>query len=137
LAREDAFLYNGRDEGGLDLPLRGDGMARAYTQALEEAGVKLSQVGYRISDVSGEKYFFLQSALAHQRLIRGRSAFQDLWAPAESLGNIGAAALPLIAGKALISARRGYAPGSPVLIEASGDDGACGAAVLDRAERTC
>ncbi|HRO15551.1 MAG TPA: beta-ketoacyl synthase N-terminal-like domain-containing protein [Paracoccus sp. (in: a-proteobacteria)] len=133
LAREAAFLGNGKGEDGEDLPLRGDGMAAAYRAALDEAQCDLAHVEYRISDLPGEQYFFRQAALMSLRLERGRTAFQDLWSPAESLGNIGAAVVPVMLGMALAAARKGYAPGSPVLIEASGDDGACGAAVLHEA----
>ncbi|REF69777.1 MULTISPECIES: 3-oxoacyl-ACP synthase [Paracoccus] len=133
LAREVAFLGNGRGEGGADLPLRGDGMAAAYRAALAEAETDLAHVEYRISDLPGEQHFFRQAALMTLRLERGRSAFQDLWSPAESLGNIGAAVVPAMLGMALAAVRRGYAPGSPVLVDASGDDGACGAAVLHEA----
>lgn len=130
LAREPAFIYNGLDEDGLHLPLRGDGMTAAYAVALEAANVDLAHVEYRISDLIGEQYFFKQTTLASLRLERGRTAFQDLWSPGENLGNIGAAVVPVMVGMALKAAEKGYAPGSPVLIEASGDDGACGAAVL-------
>ncbi len=130
LARQAAFLGNARGEGGEDMPLRGDGMTAAYRAALAEAETDLAHVEYRISDLPGEQHFFRQAALTTLRLERGRTAFQDLWSPAESLGNIGAAAVPMMLGMALAAVCRGYAPGSPVLIEASGDDGACGAAVL-------
>ncbi|TCO70539.1 beta-ketoacyl synthase N-terminal-like domain-containing protein [Rhodovulum euryhalinum] len=130
LAREAAFLYNRQGEDGLDVPLRGDGMTAAYAQALGEAGVTLAGVEYRIADLIGEQYWFRQTALAALRLERGRTEFQDLWSPAESLGNIGAAVVPLMVGMALTAARKGYSGGSPVLIEASADDGACGAAVF-------
>lgn len=130
LAREEAYLYNGKGENGTHQPLRGDGMTAAYRAALDESGTDLAHVEYRIADLPGEQYFFRQSTLAHMRLERGRSAFQDLWSPAESLGNTGAATVPIMLGMALAAAEKGYAPGSPVLIEATGDDGACGAAVL-------
>ncbi|HHI69885.1 MAG TPA: 3-oxoacyl-ACP synthase [Rhodobacteraceae bacterium] len=125
LAREKATIYN--DE---DLPLRADGMTEAYRLAMKEAGVTLAQVDYRIADLIGEQYFFKQSALAALRLERGRKEFQDLWSPAESLGNIGAAVVPMMIGMALVAQQKGYSGGTPVLIEASADDGACGAAVF-------
>ena len=56
--------------------------------------------------------------------MRGRSEFQDLKSPAESVGNTGAAVVPIMLGMALAATEKGYAPGSPVLIEASGDNGA-------------
>ncbi|TIS83570.1 MAG: 3-oxoacyl-ACP synthase, partial [Mesorhizobium sp.] len=78
----------------------------------------------------GEQYWFKQSALASLRLLRGRHDFQDIWSPGESLGNVGAAVVPLMIGMAWTAARKGYAAGNPVLIEASNDAGACGAAIL-------
>ncbi len=130
LSREKAFIYNKAGEDGLDVPLRGEGITMAYKFAMEAAGVDLAGIEYRISDLIGEQFFFKQTALAALRLERGRSDFQDLWSPAENLGNIGAAVVPLMIGMALRAAEKGYDMGSPVLIEASGDDGACGAAVF-------
>ncbi|MCK5013690.1 MAG: 3-oxoacyl-ACP synthase [Candidatus Omnitrophica bacterium] len=130
LSRESAFIYNRMDADGLDLPLRGDGMTRAYREALAEAGVTMARIDYRIADLIGEQYWFKQSTLAEMRLERGRTEFQDIWSPAENLGNIGAAVVPVMIGMALAAARKGYSGGSPLLIEASGDDGACGAAVF-------
>lgn len=135
LAREDAYIYNGLDHDGLDRPLRGDGMTEAYRTALTEANMELGHVEYRISDLIGEQYWFRQTSLALIRLARGRSEFQDLNSPAESVGNQGAAVVPIMLGMALAAIEKGYAPGSPVLIEASGDDGVCGAAVLHEVRR--
>ncbi|MFV2053374.1 beta-ketoacyl synthase N-terminal-like domain-containing protein [Aliiroseovarius sp. YM-037] len=130
LSREEASIYNGRGEDGTHLPLRGDGMTAAYRTALDEAGVDLATIDYRISDLIGEQYFFRQTALAALRLERGRSEFQDLWSPGENVGNIGAAVVPAMIGMALTAAEKTYSGGSPLLVEASGDDGACGAAVF-------
>ncbi|ODA96437.1 3-oxoacyl-ACP synthase [Mesorhizobium sp. SEMIA 3007] len=125
LARETAAIYN-KD----DLPLLGLGMANAYRAALQETGIEMNRLGYIISDLIGEQFWFKQTALATLRLLRGRHEFQDLWSPGESLGNIGAAAVPIMIGMAYVAAYKGYAAGNPVLIEASSDAGACGAAVL-------
>jgi 3-oxoacyl-[acyl-carrier-protein] synthase I len=125
LAREPAYIYN-----PADLPLRGDGMTSAYRTALDEAGIEMNRVGYRISDLIGEQYWFKQTALASLRLVRGRHEFQDLWSPAESLGNVGAVSLPLMVAWTLTAAVKGYAAGDPVFIETSSDSGACAAALL-------
>ncbi len=134
LSREKSYLYNGLDEDGLDLPLRADGMVAAYRTAFNAAGTSLGEIEFRISDLVGDKYFFQQAALTTLRLERGRREFQDLWSPAESLGNTGAAIVPLMIGQALYAVRKGYAMGSPLLIEATGDDGACAAAVFHDTE---
>ena len=125
LARERAAIYN-KD----DLPLRGDGMTLAYKTALDQTGIEMNRLGYRISDLIGEQYWFKQTALASLQLIRGRDAFQDLWSPTKSLGNVGAAVVPMMMGMAWTAARKGYHMGNPVLIEASNDSGACGAAIF-------
>ncbi|UVK38455.1 3-oxoacyl-ACP synthase [Mesorhizobium sp. AR10] len=125
LSRENATIYNSQD-----LPLRGDGMTVAYHAALRETGIELNRLGYRIADFIGEQYWFKQSALANLRLVRNGRDFQDVWSPGESLGNVGAAVGPLMLGMAKMAAQKGYAAGNSVLIEASNDAGACGAAVL-------
>jgi 3-oxoacyl-[acyl-carrier-protein] synthase-1 len=125
LTRDPAFIHN-----TADLPFRGDGMTEAYRTALDETGIEMNQLGYRVADLIGESYWFKQTALASLRLLRGRHEFQDLWSAAESLGNVGAAAVPMMIGMAYSAARKGYAAGNPVLIEASSDSGACGAAVF-------
>ena len=131
LAREEAFIYNGMGESeGEHLPLRGNGMTRAYWIALEQARTDFEHVEYRIADLIGESYFFKQSALASIRVDSGHREIREIWSPGENLGNVGAAVVPLMMGMALTAVQKGYACGSPVLIEASGDDGACGAAVL-------
>jgi 3-oxoacyl-[acyl-carrier-protein] synthase-1 len=125
MAREIASIYNTDDR-----PLRGDGMTSAYRAAVAEAGIEMNRLGYRISDLIGEQYWFKQSALASIRLLRGRHEFQDIWSPAEALGNVGSAVVPLMMGMAWTAARKSYAAGNPILVEASNDAGACGAAVL-------
>lgn len=125
LARERASIYNNDD-----IPLRGDGMTSAYNIALTEAGIPMNDIGYRISDLIGEKYWFKQTALANLRLSRGPRDFIDLWSPGEFLGNVGAAAVPAMIAMARTAACKGYGYGNSVLVEASNDAGACGAAVL-------
>lgn len=125
LARENAFIYNPQD-----LPLRGEGMISAYRAALKEAGAQMHQVGYRIADLIGEHYWFKQSTLAVSRVTRIVREFMDIWSPTESVGNVGAAVVPLMLGMAYTAAYKGYAGGNSVLIEASSDAGACGTAIF-------
>ncbi len=71
LAREQAFIYN-----EADLPLRGDGMTTAYRQRCTRAGIEMNQLGFRISDLIGEQYWFKQTALASLRLCGARMTFR-------------------------------------------------------------
>lgn len=104
-------------------PLRADGLTAAYRQALEAAGCEMHQIDYRIADISGEQYGFKEAALALAKTIRSRKEFQDIWHPADCIGETGAAALPCCLGVAYWAARKGYAPGPLVLAQASNDDG--------------
>lgn len=131
LTREAAYLYNPEDK-----PLRADAMTQAYKDAMNTAGISdFGHVDFRISDLTGESYFFKQSALAMQRTMRSHRDPQDLWTPTDCIGNVGAAVGPLMIGWGLTSFERGYAAGEVVMVETSGDDGGCGAAIFQTAER--
>ena len=131
LTREEAYLYNPEDK-----PLRADAMTQAYRDAMEQAGfTDFGYVDFRICDATGESYFFKQSALAMQRTMRVHRDPQDIWTPTDCVGNVGAAIVPLMVGWGLTAFERGYAVGDVVLVEATGDTGACGAAVLQSAKR--
>ncbi len=132
LAREPSYIQNTEGEDGLPLPMRGEGMTRAHELALDQAGCRHSDLVLKMGDLIGEAYWFKQMALAMLRLQRERSAVQPIWSLAASLGNIGAAATPVLLAWAMTAAARGYVPPGPIILEASGDDGACGAAVVHR-----
>ena len=131
MAREAAYIYNRKDEDGQDLPLRADGMVAAVTKALGEAGRRHSEIVLKIGDLIGEAFWFRQSALTMMRVQRERSEVRPIWALGASLGNVGSAAVPVMLGWVLAARDRGYAPAGPILLEASGDDGACGAVVAE------
>ncbi|MBU3031495.1 beta-ketoacyl synthase N-terminal-like domain-containing protein [Paracoccus marinaquae] len=131
LAREKAHIYNRLDKDGLDLPLRADGMTAAYQAAFIQSGLGHSDIGIKIGDLIGESFWFKQTALSMLRTQRERSGVQPIWPIAASLGNIGAAVVPLMLGWAFEAQRKGYSGGRPILIEASADDGACAAAIAE------
>ncbi len=94
-----------------DKPLRADGLAAAIRAALDEAGLTMGAVDYRLSDVNGEQYGFKEAALAMTRLLRDRKEEFDIWHPADCIGEVGAAALPCMIGVELAAVRKRYAPG--------------------------
>jgi len=114
-----------------DRPLRAEGLTKAYRQALEAAGLGLHEIDYRIADLSGEQYWFKEAALALARVMRVRIEFQEIWHPADCLGEIGAAATPCMVGIAWWAACKDYAPGPLVLMQACGDEGTRIAIVMD------
>jgi 3-oxoacyl-[acyl-carrier-protein] synthase-1 len=110
-------------------------MVAALQQALTAAGVTMAQIGYRMADISGEQYAFKEADLAVSRILRDRHDFQDLWHPADCIGEVGAASVPGMLAIALIAARKGYAAGNPVLAHCGNDDGRRAAIVLNAGGR--
>ncbi len=123
IAQEEATLESG-------LPLRADGLLRAIRAALVEAGCGVHELDFRIADLSGERYYFKEAALAVVRVLRQSKDEFDLWHAAECTGEVGAAAALVALAVADAACRNGYAPGPGVLVHLSNDDGRRAALVL-------
>lgn len=111
-------------------PLRGDGLTRAIKEALTEAHCGLDELDFRITDISGEQYYFKEAALALGRILRVHKEEFELWHPAEIVGELGAAAGVMLMVVADAACRRGNAPGPAVLYHTASDQGQRAAAVL-------
>lgn len=111
-------------------PLRAEALSAAIREALRDAGCRLHDLDYRIGDLSGEQYYFKEAALALSRLLRQRKEEFDLWHPAESIGESGAAAGMAVLAVAWAAGQKGYAPGSNVLAHMANDAGQRAAMVL-------
>jgi 3-oxoacyl-[acyl-carrier-protein] synthase-1 len=104
-------------------PLRGEGLTQAIRHALGEAGCAMHDVDFRITDISGEQYYFKEAALALGRLLRVRKQEFDLWHPAECVGETGAVAGATAIAVAEAACRKRYARGSTILLHAANDSG--------------
>ena len=113
-----------------DAPLRGEGLATAIRNALSDAGVELHALDFRITDISGEQYYFKEAALALLRTLRGRKEEFDIWHPAECIGEVGSAAGLAMLAVADAACRKGYARGPGILFHAANDAGQRAAAIL-------
>lgn len=123
MAHDDATVLN-------NIPQMAMGMSAAVAAALEQAGIGMHEVAFRLSDVSGEIHGFEDLALVQSRLMQHTRPSQDLWHPASSVGDCGAAsALMQLAWIEQAHMRR-YAPGEYSVAHASSPTGACAAAVL-------
>ncbi len=105
-------------------PLRGEGMAAAVKAALADAGTPIDDIACRITDLSGEQYYFKEATLALSRTLRQRRDNLELWHPAESVGDVGAAsgAICLAVAKSAFD-KRYTPPGSAALLHFSDDGG--------------
>jgi 3-oxoacyl-[acyl-carrier-protein] synthase-1 len=111
-------------------PLRGAGLAQAVRDALADAECDTKSLGFRVTDLAGEHYYFKEAALAMSRVLRTPKTEFDMWHPAESIGETGA-----VAGAAAIAfvhaaCRKNYAPGSNALVHSANDGGERAAALL-------
>jgi 3-oxoacyl-[acyl-carrier-protein] synthase-1 len=113
-----------------DEPLRGDGLSLAINAALHEAGCELHDIDFRITDVSGEQYYFKEATLALSRILRKRKAEFDIWHPAECTGEQGANAGFAAIALALAACRKAFAPGPNILAHVGNDGGQRAAVVL-------
>jgi 3-oxoacyl-[acyl-carrier-protein] synthase I len=111
-------------------PLRADGLATAIKGALTDAGCALHDLDYRITDISGEQYYFKEAALALSRILRSRKEEFDIWHPAECVGEIGAAAGIAVLSVALAAGRKAYSLGPLILSHGANDSGRRSAAIL-------
>ncbi|WP_280152283.1 hypothetical protein [Piscinibacter sp. XHJ-5] len=113
------------------LPLRAVGLTQAVQEALDNAGLAMSDVSYRLTDLSGEHYKFKEAAFVAGRLDSGeRDGVLELWHPIEFLGEIGAAVLPCLLAQALHAAQEDYAPGPVALCHIGTEDGIRAALVV-------
>jgi hypothetical protein len=106
-----------------ELPLRADGLAAAIKSAEADAGCTIGSTDFRITDLSGEQYYFKEAALALSRTLRQRKEFYDIWHPADCFGEVGAGIGPAILVVLLDALKKGIAPGHWILKHTGNDNG--------------
>ena len=111
-------------------PLRGEGLTAAIRGALADAGCEMHDLDFRITDNSGEQYYFKEASLALSRTLRRRKERFDIWHPAECVGEVGAASGFAAVAVALVACRKAYAAGPNILFHCGTDSGRRAAAVL-------
>jgi len=113
-----------------DEPSRADGLTQALRLALQEAGVAMHDVDWRLSDVAGESFAFEELALAQMRLVRRVRAEQLVWLAADCMGDCGAAAGLIQFAIAEQAFTRGYAPRTIAALHGSSLHGGRAAAII-------
>jgi len=113
-----------------DIPLRAEGLTQAVRAALAEAGCGLEQMDYRLTDISGEQYYFKEASLALSRTLRVRKENIHLWHPADCIGECGAAIGPAMLAVALAACRKDYGEGPNIFCHLGNDAGQRAVALL-------
>ena len=104
-------------------PLKADGLVAAIKAALADAGCSMGDLDFRITDLSGEQYGFKEASLALTRILRVRKERFDIWHPADCVGEVGAAIVPVMLGVLLAATKKNYSLGSMVLCHGAKDSG--------------
>jgi hypothetical protein len=105
-------------------------LKEAITNAMKDASVTWAQIDFRITDANGEQYWFKEASLALTRTLRIHKEEVDLWHPADSIGEIGAAIVPCVVGVSLFAISKRYAPGPGLLCHFSADGEERGALIM-------
>lgn len=116
-------------------PLRAEGLTQAIKLALADAGREMHEIDLRITDLSGEQYYFKEAALALSRTLRRRKQEFGIWHPAESTGEMGAVAGISVLAMADAACRKGYTEGPAILAHMANDGGQRAAIVSHWIER--
>lgn len=115
----------GREAAHIDSgePLRGDGLSQAIKAGLSEAGCQMHDMDFRITDNSGEQYYFKEATLALSRTLRQLKAEFDIWHPAECMGEAGAVSGIAVVATAREACSKDYSKGPNVLAHCANDAG--------------
>lgn len=125
-------LGSGVEEATIDsdAPMRADGLTQAIRSALSDAGCEMQAIDFRITDLSGEQFYFKEASLALSRTLHTRKESADIWHPAECIGECGSVGGLAALVVAEAACRKGYAVGPSILCHASADSGRRVASVL-------
>jgi 3-oxoacyl-[acyl-carrier-protein] synthase I len=114
-------------------PLRAEGLTTAVRRALESAGVAITSIPRRLTDLSGEQYMFKEALFTMMRTNHGpRPITPALEHPIEYLGHIGAAILPCLLAWAWHGQQQRYFEPDPLMIHIGSDEGDRAALVVQR-----
>ena len=108
---------------GSEEPLRADGLTAAIKASLDDAGCEMGHLDFRITDISGEQYYFKEAALILLRLLRKRKEEFDIWHPADCIGEVGAVIGVVMIAVLKSACEKDYSKGNSILAHFGNDDG--------------
>jgi 3-oxoacyl-[acyl-carrier-protein] synthase I len=116
------------------IPIDGAELANAIELACDKSACKADDITVRLADCNGSEASFKESGLAEAQVFHSSDRpIPPLWLPAECVGEVGAAFVPLSMAWAWHAAVKGYLPGQTQarpLIHTTNADGLRGAAVF-------
>lgn len=113
---EEAHVYS-------EEPLRGDGLTGAIKESLSDAGHGESILDFKITDISGEQYYFKEASLAFSRIDRTKRTEFDIWHPADCVGEVGSVLGVVMIAVLKSACEKAYSKGNHVLAHLGNDNG--------------
>ena len=104
-------------------PLRADGLTTAIKNSLADAGCGESILEFKITDISGEQYYFKEASLAFSRIDRTKRTEFDIWHPADCVGELGAGLGVVMFAVLKFACEKSYSKGTDILAHLGSDDG--------------
>jgi len=120
---EEAHIYS-------EEPLRANGLTEAIREALGDAGYSMGDLDFRVTDLSGEQYYFKEASLALLRILRERKDEFDIWHPADCIGEVGAVLAVVMLTVLKCACEKEYSKGNKILAHLGNDDGKRSAMIL-------
>jgi 3-oxoacyl-[acyl-carrier-protein] synthase-1 len=111
-------------------PLRAEGLTKAIKESLQDAGCDMGDLDFRITDISGEQYYFKEASLALSRTLRKRKEEFDIWHPADCVGEIGSAQGIIMLAVLKAACEKAYTKGYRMVAHMGNDDGKRSSLVL-------
>lgn len=104
-------------------PLRADGLTAAIKESLTDAGCRESILEFKITDISGEQYYFKEASIAFSRIDRTKREEFDIWHPVECVGAVGATIGCVMIGVLKAACEKDYSKGNYIVAHLGNDDG--------------
>ena len=108
---------------GTEEPLKADGLTAAIKDSLTDASCEMGDLDFRITDISGEQFYFKEASLVLLRLLRKRKEDFDIWHPSDCMGEIGAVIGLVMIAVLKAACEKNYSKGSHILAHLGNDDG--------------
>ncbi|MCU7905713.1 MAG: hypothetical protein KZQ76_07580 [Candidatus Thiodiazotropha sp. (ex Epidulcina cf. delphinae)] len=112
-------------------PLRAEGLTAAIKESLQDAGCEMGDLDFRITDLSGEQYYFKEASLALSRTLRKRKEEFDIWHPADCIGEVGSAQGVVMLAILKAACEKGYTKGRRMFAHMGNDDGKRASLVME------
>ncbi|MEQ1777419.1 MAG: hypothetical protein ABL863_02620 [Nitrosomonas sp.] len=106
-----------------DEPLRADGLTAAIRESLGDAGCEMSDLDFRITDISGDQYYFKEASLALLRTLHKPKKEFDIWHPADCIGEVGAVMGLVMVAVLKTACEKAYSKGHCILAHLGNEDG--------------